>query len=293
MKISLRQLEVFAAIAGLGHVTRAAAQVAMTQSAASMALADLEQQLGHPLFDRVGRQLMLNEAGRALLPKALEVLDRVREIESGSGDAGLACELHLGASLTIGNHLMPPLLAEMARRHPAARLRLKLENTEQVVAELLAHRLDAGFVEGPVQDARLLRYTWRNDRLCVFVAATHPLAGRSVDVDALRDVPWVLREPGSGTRDAFERAVATVYPSPRVVAELAQPEAIRQAVRAGLGVGCLSVLELQDAFQAGWLAPVETHFLNLERRFQVLLHRDRYLSEGLRAVLALCGIDGV
>lgn len=130
MKITLRQLEIFAAIANHGHVTRAAEAVAMTQSAASMALAELEQQLGTPLFDRIGRQLRLNETGRQLLPKALDVIDRVRDIETAPLNQELAFDLDLGASLTTGNHLLPDLLAELRRRHPQGRARLSLKNTE-------------------------------------------------------------------------------------------------------------------------------------------------------------------
>ena len=111
MKITLRQLEIFTAIVSHGHVTRAAETISMTQSAASTALAELEQQLGTTLFDRIGRQLLLNEAGRQLLPKALDVLDRIREIEATTQSRELAFDLRLGASLTIGNHLLPPLLA--------------------------------------------------------------------------------------------------------------------------------------------------------------------------------------
>lgn len=293
MKITLRQLEVFSAIAGRGHVTRAAEAIAMTQSAASTALAELEQQLGTVLFDRIGRQLLLNEAGRQLLPKALDVLDRVREIEAATHGGELTFDLHLGASLTIGNHLLPALLAELARRHPQGEVRLSLKNTEQVVADLLGYRIDLGFVEGPVQDERLLRYVWHQDRLGVFVAAGHPLANRTATHDDLKEVAWILREKGSGTREVFDRALASAGLPRRTAFELEQPEAIRQCVRNGLGLGCLSTLELRDAFQAGWLAPVAVPFLNLERQFQVVLHRDKHLSPGLRAILALCGVDGV
>ena len=293
MKITLRQLEVFTAIAGHGHVTRAAEAIAMTQSAASTALADLEQQLGTTLFDRIGRQLLLNEAGRQLLPKALDVLDRVREIEAATHSGELAFDLHLGASLTIGSHLLPALLAELGRRHPHGEVRLSLKNTEQVVADLLNYRIDLGFVEGPVQDERLQRFVWHQDRLSVFVAPGHPLAGRTASHDDLKNVDWILREKGSGTRDVFDRALASAGLPRRVAFELEQPEAIRQCVRNGLGMGCLSMLELLDAFQAGWLAPVGAPFLNLERQFQVVLHRDKHLSRGLRAILALCGVDGV
>jgi len=293
MKVTLRQLEVFAAIASHGHVTRAAESVALTQSAASTALGELEQQLGTLLFDRIGRQLRLNEPGRQVLPKALDVLDRIREIESASDDGQLAFDLDLGASLTIGNHLLPVLLAELERRHPHGRVRLSLKNTEQVVADLLAYRIDLGFVEGLVQDERLQRHVWHQDRLSVFVATDHPLAGKTATHDDLKDVNWILREKGSGTRDVFDRALASASLPRRIAFELEQPEAIRQCVRNGLGIGCLSTLELRDAFQSGWLAPVATPFLNLERQFQVVLHRDKHLSPGLRAILALCGVDGV
>lgn len=293
MKITLRQLEVFAAIANHGHVTRAAESIALTQSAASTALGELEQQLGTLLFDRIGRQLRLNEPGRQLLPKALDVLDRIREIESASDGGQLAFDLDLGASLTIGNHLLPALLAELERRHPQGRVRLSLKNTEQVVADLLAYRIDLGFVEGPVQDERLQRHVWHQDRLSVFVASDHPLAGKTATHDDLKEVSWILREKGSGTRDVFDRALASASLPRRIAFELEQPEAIRQCVRNGLGIGCLSTLELRDAFQSGWLAPVATPFLNLERQFQVVLHRDKHLSPGLRAILALCGVDGV
>ena len=293
MKITLRQLEVFVAVAMHGQVTRAAEAVALTQSAASMALAELEQQLGVALFDRVGRQLLLNEAGRQRLPKAIDVLERAREIEALGRDAAQAFDLHLAASLTIGNHLMPGLLAELGRRHPGSHVRLSLKNTEHVVDDLLAFRIDLGFVEGPVQDERIRRFYWCDDRLCVFAAPDHPLAGGSARIDELREAAWVLREKGSGTREVFDRALGNAGILPRVAYELEQPEAIRQSVQAGLGIGCLPWLELRGAFQAGWLAPVETPFLNLERRIQVVMHREKHLSPGIRAVLALCGVDGV
>ena len=293
MKVTLRQLEVFVAIATHGQVTRAADAVAMTQSAASMALGELEQQLDITLFDRVGRQLLLNEAGRQLLPKAIDVLERVREIESASSGGEHSFDLQLAASLTVGNHLMPRLLAELGRRHPGSRVRLSVKNTENVIADLLAYRIDLGFVEGPVQDERVQRFFWCDDRLSVFVAPDHPWAGKPVLIDELREAVWVLREKGAGTREVVDRAMSNASILPNVAFELEQPEAIRQSVQAGLGVGCLSWLELRGAVDAGWLAPVETPFLSLERRIKIVMHRKKHLSPGICAVLSLCGIDGV
>ncbi len=291
MKITLRQLEIFAAIAIHGQVTSAAESVAMTQSAASMALGDLERQLDIRLFDRFGRQLILNEAGRQLLPKALEVLDRIREIEAEGRDSAFSFDLRLGASLTIGNHLLPPLLADLKRRHSRNQIQLLLKNSEQVIADVLAYRIDIGFVEGPVKDERLRQFVWCHDRLSVFTYPDHPLAGKSATQEDIRNVSWVLREKGSGTREVFDRAVASATLSPRVDFEFEQPEAIRQCVRSKLGMGCLSIFELRDAFQAGWLAPVSTPFWNLERKFQIVMHRDKHLSRSIRTILAQCGIN--
>lgn len=290
--LTLRQLEVFVAVATAGQVTRAAAEVGLTQSAASMALADLERQLNVSLFDRAGRHLHLSGCGRQLLPKARDVLDRVREIAAACGpDALPGCfSLRLGASLTIGNHLLPPLVADALRRCPEADIRIAIRNSEQIAADLLAFRIDIGFIEGSAMTGQLVAYPWRSDRLVVFAAPGHPFAGSApLSRDSLAEAAWVLRERGSGTREIFERAFGG---TPRRVLELEQPEAIRQSVRAGAGIGCLSELELADAFRAGWLVPLPCPELELARSLSVVLHQDKYRSRGIREFLAVCGIDG-
>jgi len=292
MKITLRQLEVFAAVARHEQVTRAADEVALTQAAASMALADLERQLGVRLFDRIGRRLHLSEMGASLLPRALGVLDRTREIESLGAGLEAAPALSLGASMTIGNYLLPPLLAELRRRHPCAEVQLAIHNTATIEADLLAFRIDMGFVEGGVRSNRLRTFSWRQDKLCVFAAPEHPLAvSGTLSPAAACAADWVLREPGSGTRALFERAFAGLSSAPRIALEFAQPEAIREAVRAGAGLGCLPEVTLVDAFAGGWLVPLATPFFDLTRVLKVALHQDKYLSAGLRTMLSLCGIE--
>lgn len=288
MKITLRQLEVFAAVASHGQVTRAAQAVAMSQAAASMALADLEGQLGTPLFNRQGRQWQLTDSGREILPLAREVLDRVGDIEAVGQTRGVAFDIHLGASVTIGNHLLPELIVELSRAYPAARVQVSRHNTEQVVARLLAFQIDLGFIEGPVRDPRIACFPWRQDMLQVFAAPDHPLAGRQLSAEDLRSAAWVSRESGSGTREHFDRAMSEAGITPVIVLELEQPEAVRQCVRLGLGLGCLSSLELRDAFQAGWLVPLETPFLDLSRQLRIALHAQKHLTRGVQAVLKLC-----
>lgn len=288
MKITLRQLEVFAAVAREGQVTRAAQAMALSQAAASMALADLESQLGAALFHRGGRQWTLTETGREILPLAREVLDRAQDIEDIAQARGNAFDIQIGASVSIGNHLLPGLLATLRTAHPHGRIRVARCNTEQVVARLLAFQIDLGFVEGPVNDPRLRCLPWREDSLQVFAAPDHPLVGRALGAEDLRSVDWVVREPGSGTRECFDRAFSQAGLQPRIALELEQPEAVRQCVRLGMGLGCLSTLELREAFQAGWLVPLDTPFLDLGRDLSIVLHAQKHLTLGIQAVLAAC-----
>jgi len=262
----------------------------MSQAAASMALADLEGQLGTPLFNRLGRQWQLTDSGREILPLAREVLDRVGDIEAVGQARGAAFDIHLGASVTIGNHLLPELVVELNQRYPASSIQVSRHNTEQVVSRLLAFQIDLGFIEGPVNDPRIACFPWRQDELQVFAAPGHPLVGRQLGAEDLRSLAWVSREPGSGTREHFDRALAGVGITPRIVLELEQPEAVRQCVRLGLGLGCLSSLELRDAFQAGWLVPLETPCLDLTRQLRIALHAQKHRTRGVQAVLELCGV---
>jgi len=240
------------------------------------------------LFNRQGRQWQLTDSGREILPLAREVLDRVGDIEAIGQTGGAAFDIHLGASVTIGNHLLPELIVELSRRYPASSIQVSRHNTEQVVARLLAFQIDLGFIEGPVSDPRIACFPWRRDELQVFAAPDHPLVGRQLSADDLRSVGWVSRESGSGTREHFDRAMAESAIAPRIVLELEQPEAVRQCVRLGLGLGCLSALELRDAFQAGWLVPLVTPFLDLSRQLRIALHAQKHRTRGVLAVLELC-----
>lgn len=290
MKITLRQLEVFNAIASHGQVTRAAEAIAMSQAAASMALADLEQQLGVSLFDRIGRQLRLNDTGRLLLTRAREVLDRVHDIETMAHGQDSVFDLHLGASVTIGNHLLPTLIARLKRHYPNGQVQISRYNTEQVLTQLQAFQIDLGFIEGPVEDEHFRRFHWQQDRLVIFSTPEHLLTKHPLSPSDLSGADWITREHGSGTREVMDRACSRCGISPHIVLELEQPEAIRQCVKAGLGIGCLSQLELEDAFRAGSLVPLNTPFLDMQRSLDVVIHRQKFISHGIAAVLAECGI---
>lgn len=289
MRLTLRQLEIFAAIARLENVSAAAEALALSQSAASTALAELERAFDCRLFDRVGRSLRLNEVGRQLLPRARALLDRAADIEDLlAGRSGYG-HLAVGATLTIGNYLATLIVAHFLREHPESRVRLTVHNTATIVEQVAHFALDLGLIEGACRHPDLVVEPWVADELVVFCAPGHPLAGRGpVAVEALAGEPWILREPGSGTRETFDQAFRHVAPRLDIRLELEHTEAIKRAVESGLGIGCISRLALREAFRRGSLVPLETPGLDLARRFHFVRHRDKFVSAGLRAFLERC-----
>lgn len=284
--ISPRQLEVFSAIAAAGSVRAAAGQLGLTQPAASMALAELERLLGAPLFDRHQRRLYLNAQGRALLPRAREIIERLRELGGGAADAGPRGALAVGASNTIGNYLVGELLGGFVAAHPVVKLSLRVANTAEIVAGLLDFSLDVGCIEGPATHVEIERIAWREDELKICVRADHPLARRRrLRAGDLSGERWILRESGSATRSIFEQAGREVLGPLDVALELGQSEAIKQAVIAGLGIGCLPAVAIADAVSAGRLVALRTPFLDLRRTLELVVHRGRYRGTTLQAFL--------
>jgi len=289
MRFTLRQLEIFLAVARAENVSRAAEQLCLSQSATSAALQELEAQSGGPLFDRVRKRLKLNDRGRLVLPHAQGLVDRAGELESVLlGDVALG-PLHLGATLTLGNYLATLLIADYLNLYPGAKASLEVGNTARIVERLVAMDLDVGLVEGHCAHPELVAEPWGEDVLTVFAAPDHPLAGRAeVSPGELAATPWIMREKGSGTRDTLERAAADVLPELTVRLELEHTEAIKRAVESGLGIGCISRLALRDAFRRGSLVPLPTPYLNLRRRFHLVMHREKVKTAACRSFLAIC-----
>lgn len=288
MRFTLRQAQIFVAIAGEGSVSRACDRLALSQSAASTALGELERAYDVRLFDRVGKTLRLNTLGEQLLPKAVELLDRAAEIEDLlAGRAGLG-PLRIGATLTIGNYLATLIVADFLRAHPESRVRLTVHNTAAIVERVAGHELDLGLIEGSFHHPDLRAETWLEDELCAFVAPGHPLAGKRVGLKRLTSEEWIVRETGSGTREVFDQACIQAGFEPRIRLELEHTEAIKRAVESGLGVGCISRLALREAFRRGSLMPLRVPELALKRDFRFLWHKDKYRTAAMEAFLAAC-----
>jgi DNA-binding transcriptional LysR family regulator len=277
LRLSLRQLEVFVATARAGSTRAAADRVARSQSAASAALAELEACVETQLFDRVGRRLVLNEQGRALLPKATSLLDQAADLQhlfAGSH----ATPLRLAASLSIGEYLLPPLLAQWKRVHVANQVQLMIGNTREVVAAVAAFDADVGFIEGTQTHPRLALRPWLRDELVVIAGPDHALARQRASLRALREASWALREPGSGTREAADRWLLERLGSLQVDYELSSPEAIKRLVATGAALGCMAREVVAHELSQGSLVEVRTGLPRATRQLAMVLHLDRQLG---------------
>jgi len=285
--ISIKQLEVFVAIATSGSVRAAAERLYVTQPAVSMALAELERQLNGQLFDRERGRLHLSPRGKETLPMAQEIIERIHELlrHSHGQPQALTGELRVGASNTIGNYLVGDLLGPFVSLHPLVSLNVSVENTARIAAGLVEHSIDVGCIEGPISHPQLETFPWREDSLVVCAAPSHPLAMQAgLRPRHFKGAKWILREAGSAMRGQAEQALATL-PSGTILLELGQVEAIKQAVIAGLGIACLPQAAAADSVAAGRLKVLETPFLDMRRRLSLVLHKSRYRGALIEAFM--------
>ncbi|OQY19951.1 MAG: LysR family transcriptional regulator [Desulfobacteraceae bacterium 4572_35.1] len=289
MTISLRKLQVFIRIAATGQVTRAAKELRLSQSAVSMALASLENEHGGPLFQRIGRRLILNDRGRMLRPYAEQILHQVDNLSSMLDDSQeQPCgNLHIGASTTIGNYLLPELIAKFTQRYHLAKVQLQIANSEQIAQAVRNGDLDLGLIEGPCHLDELNCIKWRDDELVVITAPEHEWnKQKQVERQQLFHGNWIVREVGSGTREVIEKALGCNLNSIQSTLELGHTEAIKRGVEAGLGVSCLSRLAVQHELDQKRLTAIATP-LCLKRQLSLLLRSDCYQTKLVRAAIEI------
>jgi len=289
--MTLDQLRIFVAVAERQHVTRAAEALNIVQSAVSAAVSGLEGRHAIKLFHRVGRGIELTEAGRVFLGEARAVLARAEAAELVLADlSGLRRgTLRVQASQTIAGHWLPRHLVAFRAAYPEVAISLAVGNTAEVARAVREGAAELGFVEGEVDEPTLANVAVAQDRLVLVVPPGHPLAGaRTLTAADLAAHCFVLREVGSGTRSAFEAALAAEGLAPEeltVGLELPSNEAVLAAVQAGAGAGVLSEAVVAGALAAGTL--VAAPFNLPARTFGLLRHKERYRSRAADALLGL------
>jgi len=288
--MNLSQLKAFLAVAQDRSFSRAAEKLYLTQPAVSKQIQALEEGLGMRLFDRVGRSILLTEAGNILhdhahivfqtLEEARETITQLRGLQRG--------HLRISAASTIGTYMLPQPLGELKAQFPGIEISLAITNKARVVQQVLNHEVELGFVGPPVEPAELEREEYLLDELVLILAPTHRLAREeSVGVAELAEEVFILREQGSGTREIMEEELGRVHLSLKKAMELGSTEAIKQAVAANLGVSIVSKFAISLEILQGRLAVARLPELNLSRQLFVIHHGGRTLSPAAQEFCSL------
>lgn len=287
--MTIRHLRIFRTVCEKGSVTAAADALYMTQPAVSRALAELEREAGVPLFDRLGRRLLLNGTGKVFLGKAVRALDLLEDLEKGTAFLERQAPLRLGSSITLATYWLPPALRELAAVYPEVPLRVTVERAAAVLELLENGGVDLALLEGAPVQGPFIRLPFSTYRLCVVAAAGSPLTKRPEPwaLTELAGETWLLREKGSAVRDMLDSALLLEGLSiePRMTSVNSQ--ALIQAVRAGLGITILPDILVKEALDKGLLAQVPLVGPPLISENAVVLHRDKHLTEPMNRLLAL------
>lgn len=288
-RITIKQLAVFVAVAKENSVTLAANRIGLSQAAVSQGLTDIEHLLNRRLFDRVGRRLVLNTEGKALLPLATEILERVSTIEAPENTSYFF--LRFGTSQAIVRHRLTPLINAFLQEKPHGHIHVDIDNSTPIANALLHFDLDAAFIEGKNYDSELLTMPWQEDRLVIIASPCHPFAKTPIRPDQLSDADWILSKRGSGCREAFEQAILPHFQANRIRLEISDHESICTAVKEGLGLACVSAIGVEEALNQGKLIALDLPWLKLQQTINLVVHRQKHLGKPLLLFLQRCGIS--
>ena len=282
--MDLRRLEVFAKVAELGSFSRAADALSLTQPTVSEHVRALEDELGVQLLDRLGRGATPTHAGRLLFGYARRMLALQREARQALDQfqGRMSGELVVGGSTIPGEYVLPALIGRFKGKYPDISICLLIGSSRQVTEWVEAGRVEVGVVGAPPGPKALVARELMADELVVIVPAGHAWAGRkSVTLADVKQEPLIVRERGSGSREALERALDQVnsdLSTFRVVGEMGSTQAIKQAVRASVGIALVSKRAVEDECRAGLLFCLRVKDLRVARAFYLVTHRDRSRS---------------
>src|SRR5438105_9669170 len=289
--MGLRRLQVFHAVAKHLSFTKAAEALFMTQPAVSLQTKHCEEQLNTRLFDRTKGRIAITAAGALALEYAERILALSAELDTRMKELSgqLAGPLLIGASMTIGEYVLPQLIGKFKARFPAVMPTLFVGNSEAVQERVAERTLDLGFIEGDSHLASLSSEVCCEDELQVVCAPSHPLAQERFALpSALTQHPYINREPGSGTREVIDRYLAKAGVAPdslNVVVELGSPEAIKGLVATGLGFAIMSHVIVAKELQLGQLVQIPLR-PRLTRNFSAVYPKERFHSRLVASFLA-------
>lgn len=264
-------LKVFIAVAEKQNFTRAAEELHLSQPAVSQYVRSLEELLGAKLLERTSKYVKLTPAGKVAYDHARQIADLYTRMQTSVDDLMHMAggPIAIGASYTFGEYVLPGLIGQLQKEYPKIEPSIMIGNTQEIAEAILDHRIDLGIVEGHlVKEDQLVMEPFAWDVMSVVVAAGHPFAERNeIEPKELEKERWILREPGSGTREAAERLFLELGIRPRKTMEFGSTQIIKESVEAGLGISLLSEHAVRKEQALGTIRMLRLEHTTLQREF--------------------------
>ena len=285
--MTLRHFQIFISVCDEQGMTQAAQKLHISQPSISQAVKELEEHYQVRLFERLGKKLFLTPAGQELLHYARHIISLSAQTEKTLRSFSLAAPIRLGATLSIGESIFIDIITRLKKAMPEQEVYSHVHNTAALEDALLRDELDAALVEGSITSAYLTQIPFLEDEL-IFIISPALLPPEGFTREQLTELPFILREKGSGTRNLFEHVMNQHHLQCHVTGSYTNTESIRQAVAAGLGISAISSRLVAKELQEGKLASFTIPGITFRRSFRIVYHKNKYLTAGLKTFIDLC-----
>jgi DNA-binding transcriptional LysR family regulator len=288
--MTLRSLKIFLAVCeNNNHISKAAESLYMTQPAVTAAIKEIEDHYGIKLFDRINRKLYLTESGKLFLQYASRISSLWTDMDSEMSSLYKAGAVRVGASMTIGSRFMPDYAKVFSEKHPEASLKVTIDSSDYLVEKLKKNELDIALVETKIHDESLITEAYMDDSLTIVTPPSGPFfKGYIFEKEEFYRQRFLLRERGSGTRELFEDIVSPNEHDVNIIWESSSTDALISAVSRGLGISVLPLRLVQKATEEGMLFTAEVKGFDFRRKFSVVYHRDKHLTELTDDFISIC-----
>lgn len=287
--MTLRHLKILSAVCEENSITKAAERLHMAQPAVSVAIKELEDYYGVRIFDRISKKLYLTDTGGRILEYASHIISLFEGLEDNARKWEQSAKIKIGASNTVGTHLMPKYVSAFRSDHPQSNIEVLISSSEIIEKKILQNELDFALIEGTVHSDSIFCDQYMRDRLVVVCSPTDPLCKmEQVTIGQILSRPLLLREKGSGTRELFDHTLASLEYSFSPSWESTSTDALVNAVLEGLGVSVLPYMMVRERLEKGIIVELHVENLNFNRGFSIIYHKNKLLTNTAREFIEMC-----
>ncbi|HHW22798.1 MAG TPA: LysR family transcriptional regulator [Clostridiaceae bacterium] len=261
----------------------------IAQPSISLAISELEDYYGIKLFDRIAKRLHITEIGKSFLQYATHIVGLFEDMEKEIKNFDVTGLIRIGASITIGNNLLPRYITELKQIHPQMDVKVIIDNSEKIQQYILSNQIDIGLIEGIVHSSYIIEHKFRDDELVMICGNDHPFAKqKNIEISKLQSESFILREAGSAGREIFDSTMTSYGIKILPAWESTSTQAIIRAVQANLGISVLPYLMVKDSLERKEISQFQLIGIRFKRNFSVIYHQNKFLTQSAKDFISLC-----